>query len=58
MEGIMVLYHFPKRPADRPWVDNAKARYPRPLLFILPAALLSWAFIVVIGMGVVRLLGV
>ena len=53
----MMFDHLAKTRDDRDLMRNAGKRYSRPLLVILPAALLSWAFIILIGIGAVRLLG-
>jgi hypothetical protein len=53
----MMFDHLDKKPANDAWLATAEARHPRPLLVILPAALLSWAFIILIGIGAGRALG-
>jgi hypothetical protein len=53
----MMFDHLAKTRDDRDWTGNAGKRHPRPLLVILPAALLSWAFVILIGIAAARFLG-
>jgi hypothetical protein len=53
----MMFDHLDRKSADHAWTAKAEERHPRPFLLILPAALLSWAFIILIGIGAARVLG-
>jgi hypothetical protein len=53
----MMFDHFDRKTAAHAWTVTVEARHPRPFLVILPTALLSWAFIILIGIGAARVLG-
>jgi hypothetical protein len=49
--------HLTKEPTNRVWTIIVEERYPRPLLVIGAATLLSWSIIILVVKGALRLLG-
>jgi hypothetical protein len=56
--GSTMLDHWAKTSADHTWTDQFEAPYSRrrQLLIIGACALVSWDFVILVGVGVLRLL--
>ena len=52
-----MLFSLEKRFAERSWADSLNLRYSQRLLIIGACALASWAIVILIGLGALRLLG-
>jgi hypothetical protein len=55
--GTLMLFSLEKRFAERSWADSLNLRYSQRLLIIGACALASWAIVILIGLGALRLLG-